>query len=287
MGQLLWPDACARVQVDDGLAFRDVGAWSEDKLHVWHKYIQTTTWAMVDKPAWKSGLVYVDLFSGPGVCRVKGTSRRLPGSPLIAALAPKPFRQITLVENDAVCAAACESRLGSFGCANRSTVFRGDCNELIGKVVSTIPRGALTLAFVDPEALDTAWETVEQLAGAGRVDLLILFADAYDAVRNLDRFLSGEDSRLARVMGEKSKWRDRVSSLPNWEGNTLREFFSREYTEQLRTQLGYQGFGTKIVRGPMGPMYRLIYASKHERGVDFWNKVDAVDKRGQAGLFGP
>lgn len=241
---------------------------------------------MVGKPAWKSGLAYVDLFAGPGVCRVRGTTRKLPGSPLIAAMAAKPFAQITLVESDADCAAACKSRLKALGC-DRARVIQGDCNAVIEQVVASLPPGALTLAFIDPEGLDTAWETVERLANAGRVDLLILFADAYDAIRNLDRFLSGEDNRLSRVMGPKSKWQDRVRSLPNWEANTLRDFFSSEYIDLLKSHLGYKACDTKIVKGPSGPMYRLIYASKHAQGLDFWKKVDFKDRHGQAGLFGP
>lgn len=287
MAQLTWDDACARVQLDDGLPAREVGAWSEDKLFVWHKYIQTTTTAMVGKPAWKAGLVYVDLFAGPGVCRIRGSDRRLPGSPLIAMLAGKPFARVILVEKDARMAAACRTRTASIASAHSPVVLEGDSNELVHHVVQQIPRGALTLAFVDPEALDARWETMATLSAAGRVDLLVLFADAYDALRNLDNFLNGADPRLDQVMGPHSRWRDEVRALPNWEGNTLRQFFAEEYISLLKRHLGYEVAGTKIIRGPSGPLYRLIYASKHSRGLDFWNKVDFRDRHGQAGLFGP
>lgn len=287
MAQLDWEDACLRVRDDDGLPCRDVGAWSEDKLFVWHKYIQTTTSAMVGKPAWKAGLAYVDLFAGPGVCRVRETGRRLPGSPLIALMAPKPFEVVALVEKDARLAEACRKRTSRIASANAPLVIEGDANVVVPDIVKLLPRGALTLAFIDPEGLDVHWSSVSSLAGAGRVDLLILFADAYDAVRNLDNFLSGSDDRLDRMMGPKSQWKDRVRQLPNWEGNTLREFFADEYIGLLKSQLGYVAAGTKTISGPSGPLYRLIYASKHPRGLDFWNKVDFKDRRGQAGLFGP
>lgn len=289
MAKLTWNEACesGQVQHDDGLPVRDVGAWSEDKLFVWHKYIQTTTSAMVGKSAWMAGLVYVDLFAGPGICRIRETGRRIPGSPLIAMLAAKPFSQVLLVEKDPHLAAACRTRVRRIASLPVPTVFEGDSNDRVIDVVRSIPRGALTLAFVDPEGLDARWETIATLAGAGRVDLLLLFADAYDAVRNLDNFLSGADPRLDDTLGPKSDWREGVRRLPNWEGNVLRAFFAEQYVGQLKKHLGYRVAGSKVIRGPSGPLYRLIYASKHDRGLDFWNKVDHRDRHGQSGLFGP
>ena len=64
--------------------------------------------------------------------------------------------------------------------------FRGDCNERIHDATALIPDRALTLAFVDPTGLDARFETIATLSSRGRVDLLILFADAYDVVRNVD-----------------------------------------------------------------------------------------------------
>lgn len=280
-----WNDACKRVQADDGGAVRLVGAWSEDKLFVWHKYIQTTTTAMVGKPTWKAGLCYVDLFAGPGVCEIAETKRRIPGSPLIAAMAPKAFSRILLSELDRTLATACEGRMQAAGVKNCS-VYPGDSNQIIGSITKEIPKGALTLGFLDPEGLDVHFETVRRLASVGRVDLLILFADAYDALRNLEPLLDGADSRLDLMLGPQSNWRDEVKALPNWEGNTLREYFSNKYIGQLRRHLGYVAADTKIVRGPRGPLYRLVFVSKHERGLEFWKKVDARDRHGQSGLFG-
>lgn len=153
MPQLEWDDACQRVQAEDNQPVRDVGAWSEDKLFVWHKYIQMTTWAMGAHSKWRAGLAYVDLFAGPGVCRIEQSGRRVPGSPLIAAYAQKPFEKILLVESKKSLAIACQARLEATGVADRSRVFQGDCNELIQSVVDHIPRKALTLAFIDPEGL--------------------------------------------------------------------------------------------------------------------------------------
>jgi three-Cys-motif partner protein len=286
VGQIEWNEACKRVQVDDGLPFRRVGGWSEDKLFVWHKYIQTTSTAMVGSPKWRSGLCYVDLFAGPGVCCITDSGKRLPGSPLIATMAPKDFSRILLAELDPGKASACEKRLHASGSKN-FTMFQGDSNNEIARIVKEIPKGALTVAFIDPEGLDVHFDTVRQLSSAGRVDLLILFADAYDVLRNLSQLIDGQDARLDRMFAPKSNWRDEVRHLPNWKGNTLREYFASKYAAELRQHLGYVASDTKIIAGPRGPMYRLVYLSKHERGLDFWKKVDAKDRFGQSSLFSP
>lgn len=287
MAQLSWDDACARVQSEDGLPTREVGAWSEDKLFVWHQYIQLTTTAIAGNPAFPAGLFYVDLFSGPGVCTVKGTGKRLPGSPLIASWSGKPFVHQFIVEADASLAEACQKRLTLTGAAARSTVYAQRCQDAVKDIVSKIPKGALTLAFIDPESIGADFSTMSTLATAGRVDLLVLFADAIDAVRNLQPLLEGKDDRLDRMMGPTSDWRDSVLSLPNWDANNLRDALSTAYIRQLKKTLAYIAHDVKIIEGPNGPLYRLVFMSKHERGLDFWRKVDHRDRRGQGGLFGP
>ncbi|MGE4002009.1 MAG: three-Cys-motif partner protein TcmP, partial [Planctomycetaceae bacterium] len=137
------------MQVDDGLPTRDSGAWARDKLWYWNRYLEITTQAMVGSK-WPAGVIYVDLFTGPGVCTIRGTGERIPGSPLIAANTPKPFKQILLCELNDRLAAACEERLATRLSSDRYQVFRGNCNSLIADICRFIPAGALTLAFLDP-----------------------------------------------------------------------------------------------------------------------------------------
>jgi three-Cys-motif partner protein len=150
----------------------------------------------------------------------------------------------------------------------------------IGQVVKGIPDRALTLAFVDPENLNVNFETMTTLSGCGQVDLLILFADRMDLVRNVDHYEAVRPSVLDRMMGPNSRWRELWAKLMNRTPENICKLFADEYQSQLRDVLGYRVFGEHI-----GPLYRLIFASKNEKGLEFWNKVTRTARSGQRRLF--
>jgi three-Cys-motif partner protein len=276
-----WPELCELVAQDDGLVVRDSGPWAEKKLHFWNAYIDITTSSMVGHVGWPEGVVYVDLFAGPGVCLISGANRRVPGSPLIAAHAPKAFRKILLCELDPVNAIACQDRLNRSPAAATSKVFCGDCNDEVSKIAAEIPRGALTLAFIDPTGLHIKMTTITKLASAGRVDLLILFPDAVDVLRNIDLYRLQPNSNLDQFLGSDSNWRAELDSLGDSEPSRVRQLFATLYTQQLKKHAKYEVFGQEIIKGPQGPLYRLIFASKHPRGAEFWEKVTKKELGGQ------
>ncbi len=67
----------------DGLVVRPSGDWVKSKFHYLSRYLKTFSVAMKNK--WD--IYYVDLFAGPGVCRIRETQEEIDGSPLIALLA--------------------------------------------------------------------------------------------------------------------------------------------------------------------------------------------------------
>ena len=82
--------------------------------------------------------------------------------------------------------------------------------------------------------------------------------------------------------------------VPFYEFHEYRELASRTFRSleeqlylkkaQLKRQLGYTVFG-EMPMPRKGPIYRLIYASKHERGLEFWDKVTRKELGGQMDLF--
>lgn len=275
-----WQELVRSVSDDDGLRTREAGDWTADKLWFWHRYVNIAAKAMVGKPGWEGGVFYVDLFAGPGVCTLRDSGTRIPGSPLIAAHAPKPFTRILLAELDPNAAAACRVRMDKTDAASSYRLFEGDCNTRIAEIARDIPRRALTLVFADPSGLDIDYETVASLSRRGNVDLLILLADAMDAVRNLAHYME-PGSKMDRFLGPDSGWRERLKGL---RGAALRQALRSLYEKQLR-RLGYQHFAHKTIRGERGPLYKLVFASKHELGLDFWHKAARKHRSGQQDLF--
>lgn len=280
-----WPELLKLVETDDRLPVNEYGQWTEQKLHFWNRYIEITTSAMVGHPSWPVGLYYVDLFAGPGICVIEESGKRLPGSPLIAARAPKPFRQLLLCELDDKRAEACEVRLKRLAPTIPAKLFRGDCNVRIADIARAIPRGALTLAFIDPQGLDIEFDTIRKLAGRGRVDLLILVADAVDFSRNVEHvYFQQENSKLDKFLGRDSDWRKVWRSMGNTQGPSARKFLLKQYKQQLE-RIGYIQFGEQSIVGGNGPIYRILFASKHPRGLEFWDKVTKKDVFGQREMF--
>ena len=160
-------------------------------------------------------------------------------------------------------------------------MFVGDCNDQVSAIVKEIPKGALTLAFVDPTGLHAEIATIKNLASAGQVDLLILFPDAVDVLRNADIYLPKLDSNLDKVLGKDSNWRALWESAGRTDASKSRRLFAQEYQQQLKKHAGYVAFGEKVISGPQGPLYRLVFASKHEKGLEFWDKVTLKELSGQ------
>lgn len=282
-----WRELCDSVAEDDGLpTWDEAGHWTLDKLRFWHRYIDITTTAMVGNPSWPGGLAYVDLFAESGICTLRGTQRRFPGSALIAANAVKPFSKIIVCEKDPVHAEACMARLDRTSARDRCRLFLGDCNQLIGGIVGEIPRGCLTLAFVDPKGLDAKFRTISTLASRARVDFVILFAHAVDVSRNVEHvYRQDPHSKLDQFLGPGSRWREKLDGLDVASGVHKRWLFAEIYKSQLQRHLQYCEFDDKTIEDKGRPLYKLIYASRHKLGLKFWRQAVKKDASGQRDLF--
>lgn len=284
--RLPWQELCQLVKADDGLPVRQSGQWAANKLHFWNRYLEITTTAMVGHKAWQAGVCYVDLFAGPGICEVRATGERFPGSPLMAAHTPKPFTRILLCELSKSLSDACVQRLEKSPANGRFEMFAGDCNSQIDAVVAGLPSGSLTLAFLDPTGLHLHFETVTRLATHGPVDLLILFPDAVDILRNVKHvYFDQPESNLDLVLGPDLDWREKYKQFKSREGKDQRKLFVDIYKQQLQRLAGYDYFADEVIRGPSGPLYRLVYATKHQRGIDFWNKSVKKELSGQTRMW--
>lgn len=280
---------------DDDLPVRSSGSWALAKLDYLARHIDAFVNAMSDKP-WRA-MHYLDLFAGPGKCRVRQSGEVYLGSPLIALEARPAFTRYYFADLESDIIATLRKRCAESPLSDRVKYFIGDSNETVHDIaeqISEIDRkfirgqwSSLNLAFLDPAGIDLYWETVETLANLYRMDLVIHYPQMGLTRYMPEVFELPEESKVDLFFGG-IEWR-RI--YRKWRGRTgLHRRLIDHYRDKLYT-LGY----TEVVRGdepePLirnrkrkTPLYRIIFASKHALGHDFWHKVTQRDVYGQRRL---
>jgi three-Cys-motif partner protein len=277
--------------VRDGLPIRPSGHWAKAKLDILEFYIALSTVAMKDKP-WRKRF-YVDLQAGPGKNFIKDTDEIRLGSPLLALTRGAGYTDYRFVERKPSLAHVLWQRCQVSGRISKGNVIIADCNLAVHRIVDEINEidskfvpgqwSCLTFAFFDPEGLELAWDTVAKLATLRRVDLMINFSTG--GVRRAATQALGMPPGTTKM--------DRFFGTEEWRRNPLEPDSSvpiRRWLDLYKERLEEIGFtwGTehsvpiKISHGV--ELYRLLFASKSETGIDFWEKAR---KRGpeQLSLF--
>lgn len=284
-------------EVDDGLIMRKSGLRAKEKLDYLKRYIDIFTTSMGGKP-WCS-INYIDLFAGPGKCRVE--EPRVPeavllGSPLLALLARRPFDRMHFVELDPIAADALQHRIDASPIASRAQLLRADANSAVQQVLADIRevervrvRGqwpSMNLAFLDPTAFELRWETVRALAAIDKMDLVMYYPQSALS-RNLQQFAEAAGQTKADQYFGTGEWREVYKRCRAANVCPHRELMNL-YKGELE-KLGYCGthvetWGTEPAmrqRRGGGTLYRLLFASKHPLGNEFWSQVMRRDAHGQ------
>ena len=277
---------------DDGLLMRETGAWAAEKLDYLARYIDVFETAMRRKWPVRN---YVDLLAGPGKNIVRDSGTILLGSPLLALTATYPFAGYFFADRSDENTKALQQRCAASPHSQRVDIRTGDCNDLVNDIVAYIRPDdwrSLNLAFLDPEGMELRWETVVRLATVRRMDLIINYPEG-----GLNRYMpkafgKADQTRVDDFFGDRA-WREiyhdwQNSGAPLGLHRRLMDF----YKERLQ-ELGYtkfrqvdQGGDEPLIRNVRrrAPLYRLLFASKHPLGHDFWHKVTRRDVHGQVRL---
>ena len=136
---------------DDGLISPDVGGWTETKYRLLALYDELFSTGMKNK--WDQR-VYVDLYAGAGYSRVRGTSKFLKGSPIIALTVADPFDKYIFCEESAVCLDALKERVQRIAPQANVAYILGQCDTEIEKICHEVPKASpsnkvLTLCLVE------------------------------------------------------------------------------------------------------------------------------------------
>ena len=286
----------------DGLPARKSGEWVKEKLFYVQRYIDTFEIAMRGK-SWRQRN-YIDLFSGPGKCIIRGTDEYILGSPLLALNTQYPFTNYYFCDLEQQNIDYLKERISKSSVPQEYIHWLvGDANTRVKDVVQNIEQAdkifikgvgsCLNLALLDPEGLELEWSTIESLGKMKTMDLIIHYSQN-GLTRNIDKYFNtNEDTVIDRFFGDR-EWRNVYkNALVKRETVGIH----RMLMDYFKSKLGKMGYVVindqqQTVREPLirnteknAPLYRLIFASKHPLGNKIWNEVTKKNYYGQQNLL--
>ena len=225
---------------------------------------------------------YIDLFTGPGLCRIKGSATEIDGSAMLAVKSRAKFTDYFLADDNADFLAALQQRMSGLVLPDGTNVgyYRGNADNVAKDILKDLPpaRSSLGLAVFDPWGWDFSFETIADISESRRLDLVVNFPIGY-IKRNwekelpmLDKFMNGNGYR---ERFQAAMRRDTPGELP---ARVLLD----AYTNELKA-IGYSYIRDRVMVANSRnlTLYYLMFASKHERGADFWDKVTDRKQSGQ------
>jgi three-Cys-motif partner protein len=277
------------ISTDDGLLVRGVKPHSAQKSALVSRGIDTVSSAMSGKWfAVKHGVQYVELYSGPGRLLDEGTGVEQPGSPMRALSVRKPFSHYVLSDFSQGCVDALAARVGT---RSDVDVVRGDASDPdhLDRVAGLLNPRALVIAYLDPaRPQDLRWTTLESLAtNFGFIDLIINLP-----VNSLMRAILGAYRAGGRGPGAAGRFLNHagphellVPSVDRPNTATTIRAIRQHYDEQLMA-LGFKRPPRRTINFPAdNPYYDILLASRHDTGVDLWNKTNPVPYDPQMSLL--
>lgn len=281
---------------DDSLPTRAFGKWTKQKLHYLERYIFMFETSMRQKK-W-CARCYIDLFAGKGKYQIENQKGVLIGSPLIALTTKHPFTHYffadSVQENVDVLKERC-SVLQSI----HKRFYVKDANEIVNEIVAEIkaiernrPEGtwssSLNLAFLDPDGLELEWRTIATLAKVRKMDLIIHYSQS-GLTRNFENYVNADGETIIdrffgdfewRKIYEKHKLSDPIKTHRRLIDYYMSKLANLGYVD-LKDVEDHEGSEPLMRNTRQAPLYRLLFASKHKKGHDFWKEVIKRDVAGQ------
>ena len=269
----------------DGLPVRCVGDWAKEKIYYLTQYFGIFSQGMKNK---FDELRYVEICSGPGRCCTRD-GKEIDGTPL-TVVNHANFQYINkafFFDYSKEVVDVLNERFRLDGKSDHAEAFVGDYNDS-NSIVSRIggaSRKTLTLCLVDPTDCSVPFTTIKDvfLASGGHCDFIISFFDLVDFNRNSVQAVLEPDAsvlygKYAKFLGGSDFFSrsDVVIAAKANNRKLLRKLFLEAYVGNLRKI----GLGATDWVG-IGGLYKLLYASSHPRGLDFWKKCSRYEPYGQ------
>ena len=257
----------------DGLPVLMQGSWSQDKLYFVDYFSSLFNGGM--KNRWPIR-AYVDLFAGPGLCKDRSTGNEFFGSPLAALNCKTPFTHLFFNDIDEGFIRALSQRQKRLYPSANVEYLNLDCNQAAQAIATRIPKSALTLVFVDGWNYEMQFDSLAYLGRRSSTDLIVTFhtvpikRNAHHSIEAVDAFLDDKD------------WREHLKSQSDI-SNPPTTVLIDTFRKGLKRKLGYTQFGEPMsIKNSKGStIFHLLFASKHPKGLDFWEKSSTKLRSGQ------
>lgn len=262
---------------DDGLITPEIGSWGEDKYRLIAFYSSLFAKSMRSK--WEC-LVYIDLFSGAGRSRIRGTRRIVNSSPLRVLGLPDKFDHYIFCEKKPKTCEALKKRIERDFPDTNTYVIDGDANQKVNEILAKMPSfkksyRVLALCFADPYALNNLrFATIRELA-TRYMDFLVLIPSGMDAHRFESIYVKPDNHTIDEFLGD-FKWRE-AWKVAQKKGTPFERFMVEALGKAMEA-LGYltPGFeDTKLMRSDDKNLllYRLVLYSRHKIAKEFWSQA--------------
>lgn len=187
----------------DGLPAPEVGAWSELKYKLIGLYSSLFSTGMKHK--WDQR-VFIDLYAGAGISRVRGTNKLVMGSPLIGLTVKDRFDHYIFCDDNAENIAALKKRVEAVAPKVKVDFIIGDSNSSSTRIANLISQPSatnkvLSLCIVDPFDIGIRFAAIQTLAQRLFVDFLVLLAVYMDANRNYAEYLKPTSTKVENFLG--------------------------------------------------------------------------------------
>jgi three-Cys-motif partner protein len=260
----------------DGLPVRCVGEWAYDKIYRLVQYFGIFAGGM--KKQWDA-LNYIEIGSGPGRCIIREDCTEMDGTALAIArnLQFASLKKAIFIDASSRVTAILNQRLVSLGSTPtaEAVVASYESPSDLERVIATVAPRSLNLVFIDPTECDVPFIAIERVVRClQNADLLINVALGTDVNRNIVPAILSPTHTKAREKYESFLGtpgfcaREEIIELAKrGDHEALRRSFAEAYKARLR-DLGYVHTDIRPVRH----YYYLLFASKNQKGLEFWLK---------------
>ena len=262
---------------DDGLITPEIGSWGEEKYR--HVALYSALFAKSMRNKWDC-LVYIDLFSGAGRSRIRGTSRIVNSSPLAVLGLPNKFDRYIFCEKARGKCDALKKRIVREFPGLDTHIIAGDANEKVDEILEKMPSyrrdfRVLAFCFADPYALSNLrFDTLRGLSSR-YMDFLVLIPSGMEAHRFEHALVKDGNLTVDEFLGNK-EWRGVWIEVQK-KGISFERFIVQELGKSMET-LGYLNPSfddTRLIRSDEKNLllYRLVIYSRHPLGKEFWQQA--------------